>query len=221
MRPALSWPLPRRCRISGPTSLIGVSAASTTVALSQASRAMRQACSLPSHSRSATKPASVCDNLATRIWRVATERSSRASVSPRTAARWPWRSTIRSIENGAMSASCFCSNAKQDSSVPTSAIAAATERGSAARLAIAVCTAGVPVATASTRSASTNSGESASTGAAMSGWSAASASTMAGGALGLAASASASARRTSGEGSSSSISIAPSAAPRSSGERSE
>ena len=45
--------------------------------------------------------------------------------------------------------------------------------------------------------------------------------TTAGGALGLAASASASARRTSGDGSSSSISMAPSAAPRSSAERSE
>ena len=58
-------------------------------------------------------------------------------------------------------------------------------------------------------------------GAAICGWSAASAMTMAGGALGLAASASASARRTSGDGSSSSISMAPSAAPRSSAERSE
>jgi hypothetical protein len=89
------------------------------------------------------------------------------------------------------------------------------------RLAIADCTTPPPVATESTRSASTNSGDSASTGAAICAWSAASASTTAGGALGLAASASASARRTSGDASSSSISIAPSAAPASSGDKSE
>src|SRR5208282_4268495 len=97
------------------------------------------------------------------------------------------------------------------------AIAAATEHGSAARLATAACTAAPPVATASTRSASTNSGDNAYTGAAICGWSAASATTMAGGALGLAASASANARRTIGDASSSSISIAPSAAAESSG----
>ncbi|MGB6797118.1 MAG: response regulator [Xanthobacteraceae bacterium] len=44
----------------------------------------------------------------------------------------PW-----SIENGAISASKFSTRIKQDSAVPTSAIAAPTERGKAARLEIA------------------------------------------------------------------------------------
>jgi len=75
--------------------------------------------------------------------------------------------------------------------------------------------------TASTRSASTSSGEYSSTQLATSGWSAASPRITGGGASSLNASALASAARTSGDGSSSCMMSAPSAAARSSGERSE
>jgi hypothetical protein len=77
------------------------------------------------------------------------------------------------------------------------------------------------VATISTRSASSSRGERSSTIPAISTWSLASATITAGGASAEAPSASASARRTSGEGSSSDMTIAPSAAMRSSDDRSE
>ncbi len=82
---------------------------------------------------------------------------------------------MRSSENGAISASGFSISTRQASAEPTSAIAAETALGSGARFAIAACTCGRPVATASTRSASTSSGECSSTQLATSGWSAASA----------------------------------------------
>ena len=104
---------------------------------------------------------------------------------------------------------------------PTSAMAADTELWSGDRFAIAICTGGLPVATASTRSASTSNVEYSSTQVATSGWSAASPRMTAGGAFSLNASARASSARTSGDGSSSSMISAPSAAARSSGERSE
>ena len=49
------------------------------------------------------------------------------------AARWPWRSTMRSSENGTISASLFSSSTRQASAQPTSAIAADTEQGRSAR----------------------------------------------------------------------------------------
>ena len=97
----------------------------------------------------------------------------------------------------------FSTKARQETADPTSAIAADTARGSGARLAMASCTCAHPVATRSTRSASSRSGERSSTGTAISGWSPASACTIAGGAFWLDAKTSARARRTSGEGSSS------------------
>ena len=104
---------------------------------------------------------------------------------------------------------------------PTSAIAAQTEAGRLMRRAMAHCISPLPVATMSTRSASIRSGECSSTGSATEGWSSDSACTMAAGASALRANTSAIAWRTSGDGSSSSISSAPSAAARSSSERSE
>ena len=82
-----------------------VSAASVTVAFSQASLAMRCGAVLrrASRARPRNRPASR-DSLATSAWRVAAGRSSRASSASRIAARWPKRSTMRSIENGAISA---------------------------------------------------------------------------------------------------------------------
>ena len=69
----------RRWRMSGRISPSGETAASVTVAFSQASLATRCARSSASHSRAATKPASVSDSLATSAWRVGAGRSSRAS----------------------------------------------------------------------------------------------------------------------------------------------
>ena len=169
MRPALSWPLSRRCRMSGRTLLVGVSAASATVAFSQASVAMRRALVL-------AQPFSRGDEIGERLRQLGDQSLARGDGQIVTRQH-------QLAHGGEMAVALddavererrdvgivVLSSARQDSAVPTSAIAAATARGSAARLAIADCTAGVPVATASTRSASTNSGESSSTGAAMSG----------------------------------------------------
>jgi hypothetical protein len=86
---------------------------------------------------------------------------------------------------------------------------------------MAHCISLLPVATMSTRSASINSGENSRMGSATEGWSSESACTIAAGASWLRENTSAMACRTSGEASSSSISSAPSAAARSSSERSE
>src|SRR5450432_3405327 len=51
-----------------------------------------------------TNCASVSDSFATSATRVAAGRSSSTSIDSRIAARWPWRSTMRSHENGASSA---------------------------------------------------------------------------------------------------------------------
>ena len=101
-----------------------------TVAFSQASCAMR--CARPSsiQLRATTKPASVSDSLITSAWRVAAGRSGQPSSASRIAARCPKRATIRSSENCAMSAPAFSISVRHASAPPTSAIAAATERGS-------------------------------------------------------------------------------------------
>ena len=67
---------------------------------------MRRARSSASHSRAVTKSASVSDSLTTSAWRVGAGRSSRASSTSRIAARWPNRCTMRSSENGTISACC-------------------------------------------------------------------------------------------------------------------
>ena len=104
-------------------------AARMTVAFSQASCAMR--CARPSsiQLRATTKPASVSDSLITSAWRVAAGRSGQPSSASRIAARCPKRATIRSSENCAMSAPAFSISVRHASAPPTSAIAAATERG--------------------------------------------------------------------------------------------
>ena len=63
--------------------------------------AIRPARSALSQFRATTNCASVSDNLATSATRVAAGRSSSTSIDSRIAARWPWRSTMRSHENGA------------------------------------------------------------------------------------------------------------------------
>ena len=62
-RPAVSWPLSRRWRISGRISSSAETAASVTVAFSQASLATRWARSSSSHARAVTKSASVSRQL--------------------------------------------------------------------------------------------------------------------------------------------------------------
>ena len=76
---------------------------------------MRWARSASSQARAATKSASVDDSLATSAWRVGAGRSSRPNSASRIAARWPKRSTMRSIENSAMSASGFSISSRQAS----------------------------------------------------------------------------------------------------------
>jgi hypothetical protein len=115
----------------------------------------------------------------------------------------------------------FSIRMRQDSADPTSAIAAATEDGSQGRDAIADCNVGTPDPTKSTRSVSTSRGERDITHAAISSWSDASARITAGGEFSSSASASAMDCRTIGDGSSSCMISAPSAAARSSYERSE
>ncbi len=196
-------------------------AAIFTVERSRASLAIRPARSALSQLRATTNCASVSDNFATSATRVAAGRSSSTSIDSRIAARWPWRSTIRSHENGASSAQAFSISSSAAAAEPTSAIAAQTEAGRLMRRAIAHCISPLPVATMSTRSASIRSGECSSTGSAIDAWSSDSACTMAAGASALRANTSAMAWRTNGEVSSSCIRSAPSAAARSSSDKSE
>ena len=93
--------------MSGRSSVFGLPAAIVTVAFSQASRAMRWARSSSSQARSTIKPASVCDSRVTRFCRVAAGRSSRVKSASRIAATSPNRSTMRSIDKGAISAPLF------------------------------------------------------------------------------------------------------------------
>ena len=103
----------------------------STVAFSQASLAMRCARSSSSQSRATTKPASVSDSLATSAWRVAAGRSGRASSvfadrarDGRSARRCGRARTARSRRRDFRAAS---GRLRRE---PTSAMAAATERGS-------------------------------------------------------------------------------------------
>ena len=95
----------RRCRTNGAPRSTARSAASVTVAFSQASLATRWARSSSSQSRATTKSG---ERLAT-VWRPAPDASPPAdrrapAATSRIAARWPMRATMRSSENGAISA---------------------------------------------------------------------------------------------------------------------
>ena len=79
-------------------------AAILTVERSRASLAMRPARSAESQLRATTNWASVSESFATSAMRVAAGNPSSTSMDSRMAARWPWRSTMRSHENGASSA---------------------------------------------------------------------------------------------------------------------
>ena len=149
----------------------GTVAAIVTAAFSHASRAIRCARSGASHARAVTKSASASESFATSAWRVDAGMSSRASSASRIAARWPWRSTMRSIENGAMSAVVILDQ-RQARFRPRRLRRSRPRPNAAAhsRDAIAALDRRAPlVATISTRSASMNSSDRSSTSAAISG----------------------------------------------------
>ncbi len=104
-----------------------------TVERSVASAAIRAARSALSQLRAVTNCASVSESLATSANRVDDGRSSRSNSASRIAARWPWRSTIRSSENGASAASGFSISSSVAAAWPTSAMAAPIDGGRPAR----------------------------------------------------------------------------------------
>ena len=104
IKPAVSCEVARRCAIRPLMSSPRDEAAMLTVERSRASPATRSARSALSQFLATTNCASVSDNLATSATRVAAGRSSSTSIDSRIAARWPWRSTMRSQENGGSSA---------------------------------------------------------------------------------------------------------------------